>query len=387
MKRIRVLQLISGIAIGDHSGGAEQFAARLAIGLPGDRFDRAVFAMWQYGSPTEDIWRRKLEDAGVQIAGMIHPSGQLWPDLYRAGQILWSFTSKFQPHIINSHSERGDTLNALLRVFHRTSPLAVRTMHTDQQWQERPWAGRLLTFGVFPLLFKREIAISEQTRTVMDRRPLARLIHKSATLCYNGIDEALFDYQAPGLIPDLPPDRPRVVIVGRLAQQKGHRDLLQAFVHIHHMSGAHLLIIGSGPLEADLRSQAKDLNLNQVVHFLGSRTDVPALLATADLLVSASLWEGFPTVILEAMALGIPVVATEVSGSRELIRSGETGLLAPPGQPDALSEAVLALLADKATADRMARAAHERARRFTIQNTIATYAELYETLCMHQREK
>lgn len=386
MERIRVLQLISGIAIGDQCGGAEQLAARLAIGLPDDRFERAIFAMWEYGSPAEDIWRDKLAEAGVRLAGMLRPQGHLWTDLYRVAQKLWSFTEEYQPHIINSHSERGDTLNALLHVFHRRHPLDVRTMGTDQQWQNRPWAGRLLTFGIFPLLFNREIAISEQTREVLDRRVLARLFRRSAALCYNGIDEAVFD-RAPKPAPDLPPGRPRVLTIGRLAQQKGYADLIEAFVHIHDATRAHLIIVGSGPLEAALREQARSLNLNAAVHFLGSRTDVAELLTAADLFVSSSLWEGFPTIVIEAMALGIPVVATNVSGSRELVQPGETGLLVPPGQADALSSAVISLLTDKALADHMARSARQHARRFTIQSMIAGYAEIYATLCERRLKK
>lgn len=386
MERIRVLQLISGIAIGEQSGGAEQFAARLAIGLPDDRFERAIFAMWEYGSPTESIWRGRLADAGVRVTGMIRPEGRLWPDLYRVAQKLWSFTGEFRPHVVNSHSERGDTLNALLHIFHREHPLNVRTMHTDQQWQNRPWAGRLLTLGIFPLLFNREIAISEQVREVLDQRALARLFKRPASLCYNGIDEAVFN-QAPRPATDLPPGRPRVLTVGRLAPQKGYADLIEAFARIHDATRAHLIIVGSGPLESALREQVKSLNLDAAVHFLGIRTDVAELLAAADLFVSSSLWEGFPTVVIEAMAMGIPVLATNVSGSRELVRHGETGWLVPPGQPDALASAAIALLADKQLGNRMALAARQHARRFTIQSMVTRYAEIYATLCERHLRK
>ncbi len=124
----------------------------------------------------------------------------------------------------------------------------------------------------------------------------------------------------------------------------------------------------------------KLLNLQDKVYFLGSRSDVLDILPHLDILVSSSLWEGFPTVILEAMASGVPVIATDVSGSRELVVDGKTGLLVPPHDPDALAQAILNMLADGEKARRMAEHARTVARPYTIQNTVETYCQIYQQL-------
>ncbi len=166
-------------------------------------------------------------------------------------------------------------------------------------------------------------------------------------------------------------------MVGRLAEQKGHLDLLQAFAWVRPVLPAKLLVIGDGPLEHELRMAAEQLGIGGDVEFLGRRDDVPALLDGLDLLVSSSWWEGFPTVILEAMAAGVPVVATDVSGSRELVQSGVTGMLTPPRQPAALAAAMIGLLTNPPAAAAMAQRAHRFAQQFTMQATAQAYAALY----------
>jgi glycosyltransferase involved in cell wall biosynthesis len=99
-----------------------------------------------------------------------------------------------------------------------------------------------------------------------------------------------------------------------------------------------------------------------------------------DLFVSASLWEGFPTVILEAMAAGVPVVATDVSGSHELVRNGETGLLVPAGDPPALAQALEWMLTHAAEARRMALQARQQVQRYTIEQSAASYDTLYRAI-------
>jgi glycosyltransferase involved in cell wall biosynthesis len=163
-----------------------------------------------------------------------------------------------------------------------------------------------------------------------------------------------------------------------LTKQKGHADLLQAIKIAQTTRPIHLLVIGAGELESNLREQARTLDIQDRVHFLGSRSDVLGILPHLDLFVSASLWEGFPTVLLEAMAMSVPVVATNVSGSRELVRNGVTGMLVPPGDPARLAEAILAVINDPERARAMANEARQFASQFTIERAAAHYAEIYK---------
>jgi glycosyltransferase involved in cell wall biosynthesis len=215
----------------------------------------------------------------------------------------------------------------------------------------------------------------------MNRRPAARLCGRRAALLYNGISGALVERLA--ATPRAPArlESPVVTIVGRLAPQKGHRDFLTASAELlRRFPRAELRIVGAGPLLGELRARAEELGIAHAAQFLGQRSDVPDLLLETDLLVSASLWEGFPTVILEAMAAGAPVVATDVSGSRELVRDGQTGRLIPMSQPAALAQAMIEMLERPEDARRMAELARQQVRRYTLEYTAAGYDQLYQAI-------
>ncbi len=143
-------------------------------------------------------------------------------------------------------------------------------------------------------------------------------------------------------------DAPVAGMVCRLVEQKGVTYGLQAFAQVSaQMPEARLLIAGDGPLRESLEQEAQALGLADCVQFLGWRDDVDRLMSAFDLLLMPSLWEGFGLVILEAMARQLPVVATAVSAIPEIVVDGETGLLVPARDVDALAGAMLTLLADR----------------------------------------
>ncbi len=149
------------------------------------------------------------------------------------------------------------------------------------------------------------------------------------------------------------PNTPLAVTVARLTEQKNHLALLAALPGIMAAQpDFKLALVGSGPLEDELRAAAAPWG--EAVLFLGHRQDVPDLLAAADLFVLPSRFEGLPLSLIEAMAAGLPAVATAIGGNDEVVDSGVTGILA---QPDRLADAVTELLADSATAAAMGRAA------------------------------
>jgi glycosyltransferase involved in cell wall biosynthesis len=132
---------------------------------------------------------------------------------------------------------------------------------------------------------------------------------------------------------------------GRLEEQKDYPTLLTAFERVaRERPEAELRIAGHGSLQGSLEEAARRSGLQDRIRFLGARGDIPDLLAAADALVLSSAWEGLPNIVMEAMAAGKPVVATEVGGVSELVADGVSGLLLPPGNPAALSEAMLALM-------------------------------------------
>jgi glycosyltransferase involved in cell wall biosynthesis len=119
-------------------------------------------------------------------------------------------------------------------------------------------------------------------------------------------------------------------------------------------------LVGCGPEELRLRTLADALGVSSCICFLGEQPDVAPYLAQMDLYVQASVAEGLPNSVLEAMAAGLPVVATAVGGTPEIVLDGQTGLLVAPGDPFALGDAVLALQADRSQAERFGRAGRAR---------------------------
>ena len=152
-----------------------------------------------------------------------------------------------------------------------------------------------------------------------------------------------------------------MTMVGTFKRQKGHAVLIAALGAIEtRVPRLHVLLVGEGELSDDIRTQVEDAGLTGRVHFLGSRRDVPALLAASDSFVLPSLWEGLPVALVEAMASALPVVATAVSGTRQVMIDGETGFLVPPDDAPALARAIVELLSDPARASEMGVAGRRR---------------------------
>ncbi len=170
-----------------------------------------------------------------------------------------------------------------------------------------------------------------------------------------------------------------VLTVGRFTAQKGHQTLVEALPAVLHVApDTHLLWVGVGPLEDDLRARIRACGLSDRVHFLGQRGDVPALMAAADLFVLPSLFEGLPLVVLEAMAAGLPVVGTRVCGSAEAIVDGTTGRLVEAGDAVALAAAIAEVLGEPSLAARWGAAGKGRvAREFGASRMAAETAVIY----------
>jgi glycosyltransferase involved in cell wall biosynthesis len=147
-----------------------------------------------------------------------------------------------------------------------------------------------------------------------------------------------------------------------------------------------LKIVGDGPERAALEALAESLNLRNSVEFLGERHDVPDLLAQAGFFVTSSLTEGISLTLLEAMAVGLPVVATHVGGNPEIVVEGETGRLATAANPQALADSIVQMCDERNRWSNLGRAGSERvAAHFDIRRMAHDYEDLYETLTAQRR--
>lgn len=226
------------------------------------------------------------------------------------------------------------------------------------------------------------ICVAKSDRDLALKERLALPDHVSVV--YNGIDIARFEKAQADDGRTAQPSREFIVgTVGRLHEQKGHTVLLQAASFIRGACPqVRFRIIGDGPLRESLEGQARALGLNGIVEFVGARDDVPEQLRHFDLFVLPSLWEGMPYVVLEAMAAGVPIVATDVDGVREIITSDGEGVLVSPGNGRALGAAVIDLVGNDARrAELGARGAQVVRERFSLESMIDQTVSVYLRAC------
>ena len=176
-------------------------------------------------------------------------------------------------------------------------------------------------------------------------------------------------------------EEPIVVAVGRLVNQKGFSFLLEAIELVNRKSPTRLIIIGDGELRAKLEKQAEEIAIKDKVDFIGIRKNPFAYMARCDLFVLSSLFEGFPNVLVEAMALGLPVISTNCPyGPCDIIEDGENGILVPVGDTQAISEAILRVLEDGQLKEKLRVAAKRRANDFSLGNMISRHTDLFLSL-------
>jgi glycosyltransferase involved in cell wall biosynthesis len=179
----------------------------------------------------------------------------------------------------------------------------------------------------------------------------------------------------------IPADAPVVGTVTRLSPQKAPWDFVRAAAQIAQSYPAcWFVMVGDGPLRAEVEALARELQIADRLVLTGLRRDVPELMAVFDIFALSSLWEGLPRVLPQAMATGLPIVATACDGSAEAIIDGETGYLTPPAEPAKLAERIAQLLADPARAAQMGAAGRVRVEEFSDRRMVAQITALYHEL-------
>jgi glycosyltransferase involved in cell wall biosynthesis len=179
----------------------------------------------------------------------------------------------------------------------------------------------------------------------------------------------------------IPSGAPVVGTVTRLSPQKAPLDFVEAAAQVAAARpDVHFVAVGGGPLRAEVEARIAALSLADRFHLTGLRRDVPDLMHGFDIFALSSLWEGLPRVLPQAMAVGLPIVATAVDGNAEAVEDGVNGLLTPPGDPQAMAAALLRLLDDPALARKMSEAGRERAGEFDARKMVEDIAALYEAL-------
>jgi glycosyltransferase involved in cell wall biosynthesis len=383
MSRRRVLLMATRLAV----GGAQRHMLDLARRLPRDRWAVEVLAGPDTGT------EGSLQEAFVAADVPVH----LLPGLRREGNTaadattLWrliGFLRRGRYDVVHTHQAKAGVLGRFAAGYAKP-PCVVHTVHG---W---PWHNALdrATRERYIGYERRVAAKADRIVLVSERDRGKGLAQKIApvdrfTLIRAGIDLAEFDpdrfdrldcRRALGIADDA-----RVVIsVGALTPQKNPLEALEVVARARHaFPDLQYLVVGDGPLRAEAERRAEELGLGEGVRFLGLRDDVPALLAAADVFLLTSLWEGLPRTLLEAMAMGKAVVATQVDGVLDVIEDNVTGYVRDPGDIDELTAMLVRLFRapNLITDMRKGNTAFLRKPEFSVERTVDQVAALYESI-------
>lgn len=349
-------------------GGAEKHAILLASRLRQRGFDAGFLTIFEEGELAESVYQ-----AGTPLECL----GEKNP---------WSVGTMFRIFSWLRH-RHVDILHAYLFGFHLFAALPARLLKVPvilssrrelAHWQRRK---HLVVENLGNLFADGVVACSHAVRQwTLEREKIdPRKIH----VIHNGVD--LVRFHSRGKAAEvrrefgIPENAPLVGTVANFSEEKGYPYFLAACACIAgKFPEARFLIVGSGPYEAQVRSEVGSMPIREKIIFTGSRTDIPELLCALDLFVLASVAEGFPNVLLEAMAVAKPVVATSVGGIPELVDSGRDGVLVPARDSRALAEGVAELLGDPQKAAQMGRRARQKIEeRFSIDLMVENYARYY----------
>lgn len=379
-RRLPVATVITRLDV----GGAQETAVGVAASVDPDRFDVVLLA----GAERRNAgYEDRLRAAGVPLVTVADLRGSLRPvSDVRALVRLVRVLRERRPDVVHTHSSKAGVLG---RVAARLAGVPV-TVHTVHGWSfsaGMPGPARWVAVALERLLARRTTAlvvVGESDRAAGLARGIG--VPSSYHVIRSGVDVDRFRL-TPGrraairTALGVPEGVPLVGTVGRLAAQKDP----EAFVAMAHgvhraRPDARFVVVGDGPLRTAIEQAIAQQGLDGVVTLLGERDDVEQLLAALDVFVLTSRWEGLPRAVVEAMAAGVPVVASAVGCVADVVRHERTGLLVPAGDGPGFSAAVTRLLDDPTLRARLAAAAQPMVDEFSATAMVAGHEALYEQL-------
>jgi glycosyltransferase involved in cell wall biosynthesis len=380
-RRIRVLRVITRMIV----GGAQENAMLTCELMDANRFENVLVTGAEAGAEGSLIEECRARGIHVEtepaLIRNLHPVSDLvatWRLYRRMTRTKWD--------VVHVHTSKAGILGRIAAWFARV-PLVVHTAHGwafARSRRQHAWVRWLWTWmeRICAKMCRWIIVVADSDRREAIQAKVGRA--EQFRLIRSGID--LDAYARLELAPSeakrragLPEDGFIVGTVGRLSEQKAPLDLLRAFSRVAEIvPAAHLLFVGDGPLRADVERLIQEMRLAARVHVTGVRRDIPELMKAMDVFALASRWEGLPRVLPQAMASGLPVVATRVDGTAEAVRQGVTGWLVDVGDVGSLASRIAELAADPELARRMGDTARSRAEEFSARRMVRQLEELYE---------
>ncbi|MFZ2088323.1 MAG: glycosyltransferase [Desulfobaccales bacterium] len=357
LPKYRILHVIDHLG----SGGAQEAVCQLVKYGQTQRFEPEVVTLHGYGH----YWD-VLRSWGVPVHSLV-PQGFARAAIPFIFLKLFMLLARKRYDVVHTHLIGANVLTAPLAALYR---VPVRFTHDQTMDDVRDYSlvHRWLD-GLANRFNHHVIAVSSSIRTFLCRKE--KISPQKISVIYNSVDLNRF---SPSADPEaqerarrkfgLPPEALIVGGVGRLHYQKNFPLFLEVAAQVcARLPQAMFVIAGEGPERDALAEMSRKLGIDQRVRFLGFIKDMPALYQCLDLLLLTSHFEGTPLTVLEAMAMGVPVVASQVDGVAEVLEHDRDGLLAPPGRGEVFVDQVCGMLQDRSLRQRLSRAGQAKARR------------------------
>lgn len=360
-------------------GGLENGVVNLINRMPADAYRHAILALTEVTD-----FRRRIQRDDVQYISLNKPPGHL----FRLFPHLFRLFRELKPAIV--HSRNLAALEVTVPAALAGVPVRIHGEHgrdvgdLDGSNRTHQWVRR--AYNPFVTHF---IALSRDLETYLTGR--VGIPARKVTQIYNGVDAERFQ---PAVTPTLTfadcpfhrPDHWLVGTIGRMQTVKDQTLLARAFIRALDLAPAlkprlRLVMVGEGPLRAEALAMLEPAGLADLAWLPGERNDIPEVLRGLDCFVLPSLAEGISNTILEAMAAGLPVIATHVGGNPELVIEGKTGTLVPAGDVDAMAQAIVAFAVNTESARSAGVAGRaEVERRYSLDAMVRAYQSLYDRL-------
>ena len=402
MKKISILYIID-TSVGN-LGGAEKQLGELITRLDPEKFKIIVIQLDNSAGSHKNLVKLF---GGLNISGLENVTRQFWkkmgypldPSYFNGIKILTFPLKRIQSYkgllasklikniiatedidVVHTFFESSDILGTIMGRLSKV-PLIISSRRDTGFTKNR----RLLK--IYKLLNRYVNLIMVNAQAVGDAAALQENIKPDKIkILYNGIKVEKYnvqvDVEKKKLELGIDPDAPVVGKIANLTPVKAHSFFLDAASKVlEKFPKTNFLLIGNGPLEKQLKQYANDLNISNKIKFLGVREDIPEIISILDISVLSSLTEGCSNAILESMAGGKPVIATNVGGNPELIVDRETGLIVPSQDATALAEAECKLLSDKDLAIKMGERGRERVKSlYSMDKIVAEFEKIYRSV-------
>jgi glycosyltransferase involved in cell wall biosynthesis len=353
------------------TGGAQTYVSTLVPELVG----RYAVTVAAYGTGP---LRTSVTQAGAAFVPLRHVRRPIsaWRDPLGLLELV-VLVRRARPHIVHANSSKAGVLGRVA-AWIAGAPIRVFTVHG--------WAFSASSRPRSVIYHRAESLVRRLTTTTICVSETERAVGLAAGTCderrtvviRNGVDVTARPVARPGT------DPPRIVAVGRLQAPKDVLSLIRALAKLQQRS-FNAIVVGDGPDRPAIEAEVRRLALTRVVHLAGGRDDVAEILAASHIFVLSTRSEGLPISVLEAMAAGLPVVASRVGGLPELVVEGETGLLVTPGEPGELAAAIERLLGDPALRARFGAAGRARVQsQFAVDEFLDAHRELYRRELAHR---